>query len=91
MQSYHVNKRIKYIRYLNENNLYDWAMSQCLPYGGFKWLNQKEMDKFDIKSIESHYIDEYILVVHLEYSDELHELNNDFLLAPEKHKINHDM
>ena len=27
-------------------------MSQYLLYGGLKWLNQKEIDKFDKKSIE---------------------------------------
>ena len=25
-------------------------MSQRLPDGGFKWLNQKEIDKFDVES-----------------------------------------
>ena len=27
-------------------------MSQYLPYGKFKWLNQKEIDKFDVNSIQ---------------------------------------
>ena len=27
-------------------------MIQYLPYGGFKWLNQKEIDRFDINSID---------------------------------------
>ena len=27
-----------YINYLDMNNLYGGAMSQCLPYGGFKWV-----------------------------------------------------
>ena len=26
-------------------------MSQYLPYGGSEWLNQKEIDKFDVNSI----------------------------------------
>ena len=37
--------------YLEENNLYGWEMSQYLPYGGCEWLNQKEIDKFDVNSI----------------------------------------
>ena len=28
------------------NNLYGWAMSECLPYGGFNWL--KNLDGFDV-------------------------------------------
>ena len=31
------------------NNLYGWAMNECLPYGEFEWL--KNIDKFDIMSI----------------------------------------
>ena len=38
----------KYIIYLNTNNFYGWAMSQYLPYSGFKWLNWKEIDRFDV-------------------------------------------
>ena len=51
MQSYGNSKPSKYITYPDGNNLYVWAMSQYLPYGGFKWLNQKEIDKFDVNSI----------------------------------------
>ena len=51
MQFYDDKKPSKFIMYLDKNNLYGWAMSQYLPYGGFKWLNQKEIDKFDVKSI----------------------------------------
>ena len=28
---------------LDANNLYGWAMSQKLPYGGFRWLEQAEL------------------------------------------------
>ena len=48
-------------------------MSQYLPYGGFKLLNQKEIDKFDVNFIECNSIDGYILEVDLEYLDELHK------------------
>ena len=66
-------------------------MSQYLPYSRFKWLNQKEIDKSDVNLIGENSSDGYILEVDLEYPDELHELHNDYLLVPEKLKINHDM
>ena len=71
-------------------------MSQYLPYIEFKWLNQKEIDGFDVNSIEGNssmelHSNEYILEVDLEYPDELHELYNNYPLAPEKLKTNHDM
>ena len=48
MQSYDDKKLSKYIRYLDENNLYGQTISQYLPCCGFKWLNQKEIDKFHL-------------------------------------------
>ena len=43
------SKPKSYITYLDANNLYGWAMSQKLPTGNFKWLNQSEInEKFNI-------------------------------------------
>ena len=66
-------------------------MSQYLPYSKFKWLNQKEIDKFDVNSIGENSSNGYTLEFDLEYPDELHEFHNDFPLAPEKPEINHNM
>ena len=30
-------------------NLYNWKMSEYLPYGGFKW--SKNVDEFDVMSV----------------------------------------
>ena len=27
---------------------YGLGMGKCLPYAGFKWLRQKEIDRFDV-------------------------------------------
>ena len=91
MQSHDVNKLSKFIIFLDANNLYGWAMSQYLPYGRFKWLNQKEINKFDVNSIECNSIDGYILEVDFEHPDEFHELHNDYPLTPEKLKVNHNI
>ena len=77
-------KPSKYIMYLDANNLYGWAMSQYFPYSESKWLNQKGIDKVDVNLIGENSLDGYILEVDLEYPDELHELHNDYPLAPEK-------
>ena len=89
MKDYDPKKPSKFITYLDMNNLYGWAMSGYLPYGGFKWL--KNVDGFDVNSISEKSPIGYILEVDLEYPDELHVLHNDYPLAPEKLAISYDM
>ena len=45
------------IIYLDANNLYGSAMSQYLPFSEFKWLNQKEIDKFNVNAISENSLD----------------------------------
>ena len=91
MQFYGNSKPSKYITYLDVNNLYGWEMSQYLPYSGFKWLNQKDIDKCCLNLIGENSLCGYTLEVDLEYPDELHELHNDYSLASEKLEISHNM
>ena len=49
------------------------------------------MDKFYSNSISENSLDEYILEVDFEYTNELHTLHNDYQLATEKIEINHNM
>ena len=91
MKCYDSSKESKYIICLDVNNLYGWAMSQYSPYIGFEWLNQKEISDFCLDSISKNSSIGYILEVDLEYPCELHELQNDYPLAPEKHKISQSM
>ena len=58
-----------------QNNLYGWAMSKSLPTHGFKWMTDEEL--VDWKNMLC------ILEVDLDYPQELHELHNDYPLAPE--------
>ena len=66
-------------------------MSQYIPYSGFKWLNQKEISGFCLNSISENSFIGYILKVDLQYPDDLHELHNDYQLAPEKLEISQNM
>ena len=82
MNDYDPKKPSKFITYLDVNNLYGWTMSEYLPYGRFKWL--KNVDGFDVMSISDKSTIGYFLEVDLEYLDDLHEMDNDYPLAPEK-------
>ena len=71
------------------NNLYGWEMSEYLPYEGFKWL--KNINGFDVMAISEKGPVGCFLEVDLEYPHELHELRNDYPLAPERLAISSDM
>ena len=85
------SKESKHSTDLDANNLYGWAMNQYLPHSGSKWLNQKEIYRCDVNSIEENSFIGYILEDDLKYPKELHELHNDCPLAPEKLEINQNM
>ena len=91
MKSYDRNKPSIYIPYLDANNLYGLPMCQCLPYGGFMWLSQKEIDNIGIISVSENSSNGCILKVDIEYAHEFHVLYNDYPLAPEKLEIICDM
>ena len=84
-----IKKPSTLISYLDMNNLYGWAMSEYLLYERFKWL--KNVDEFDMMSISEKNPIGYLLKVELKYPDELHELHNDYPLAPEKLAVSSDM
>ena len=60
-------------------NLYGWAMSQKLPCGDFKWEEPELPKDYDPEGNRG-----YVLEVDLDYPDNLHDLNNDYPLAPKK-------
>ena len=64
-------------------------MSEYLPYGEFKWL--ENVDEFDVNSINEKSEIGYFLEVDLKYLEELHELHNNYPLAPERRAVTNDM
>ena len=75
VKDYNPEKEDNHIMYLDANNLYGHSMSQPLPYGGFKWIT----DDSPMKKGKGR-----IYEVDLEYPKHLHQLHNDYPLAPEK-------
>ena len=69
------------------NNLYGCALRQYLPISNFKWV--KNIDKIEQKliHIKKDSLTRYILEVALEYSEKLHDIHNDYPLAPEEINI----
>ena len=66
-------------------------MGSDLPYGRFKWLSKKEINKFNLDLVKENSSDGYILEVDLKYPSELHDLHYDYPLVSEKLEISQDM
>ena len=75
-KKFDASKLFMYIMYLDDNNLYGYAMCKKLPTGGFKWMTEEELKEW--RSYPC------VLEVDLEYSKELHDLHNEYPLAPER-------
>ena len=71
---------IKYLTYLDANNLYGWAMSNPLPTGDFGWMKKEELDNW--REIPC------TVEVDLEYPKELHNLHDEYPLAAESLMVN---
>ena len=91
MKHYDEKAPSKYIMYLDANNLYGWATSQYLPTGGFKWMTENQIDNIDLAKYNKYSNKGLILEVDLEYPEDLHDLHNDYPLAPEKVKVTDSM
>ena len=63
-------------------------MVKFLLTSGFKWIDPK---KFDLNIYASNSLKECILEVDLEYPKELHELHNDYPLAPDMIEIKREI
>ena len=75
-----------YLMYLDANSLYGWAMSQKLPTGEFKWVN--DVSRFTPDEIAKHRSKGYLLEVDVKYPKELHNSHNELPFMCEKMKIN---
>jgi len=76
-----------YLMYFDVNNLYGWAMTQALPVDSFKWLSEEEIEDLNIEDVSDTGDIGYILEVDLDYPDNLHDIHNDYPLAPEKRAV----
>ena len=86
-QGFKKNKLLKYLMYLDANNLYGCAMSMKLPTHGFKWLTSGEMEKlFNTQELHTWNKTPCILEVDIDYPEPLHNLHNDYPLCPERVK-----
>ena len=61
-------------------------MSEYLPTSNFRWMTDREINTIDLGKYKTNGKKGLILEVDLEYPQELHDLHNDYPVAPEKAK-----
>ena len=74
--------------YLDANNLYGWAMTQYLPIGDFAFANEKDILTVEKRLKRGEYFNEndktgLLLMVDLDYPEEIQDSHLDLPLAPE--------
>ena len=81
-------EKSSFLKYLDANNLYGWAMSEPLPYNGFDWIEDMfKIDKDFIKHYDKDSDKGYLLDVDVECTKNLHDLHNDLPFLPKRMKI----
>ena len=68
-----------------------WAITQYLPYDDFEWMSEKEISEINFDSVSGNNNEGYILEVDLEYPDDLHNLHNDYPLAPDQLSVSYPL
>ena len=90
MKDFNKLELIKFLIYLDANNLYGWAMLQKLPTHNFKWMTNQEIENiFNNQIVQVWEKTPCILEVDLEYPEELHDRHNDYPLCPERVECDH--
>ena len=85
MKAYDPEKPDVFIECLDKNGLYTSILAGPLPFSGFRWLTEKEINEMMDDHIK---IRSCTLRVDLEYPKELHDLHNEYPLAVESVVVN---
>ena len=86
-EDYNSNEPSKFLMFLDANELYATAMSEPLPTGNLRFLDEQSSSTFNFMSVPDDSPIVYILEVDLDYPDSLHDLHNDYPLCPENTDI----
>ncbi len=88
IKDYDPKQPMTHILYIDANNLYGWAMSQPLPTGGFKWVDESKYDHIlnKLEMNEPCKNEGYTFEVDIKLPQSRHFEHSDFPLCPEHMK-----
>lgn len=91
----HKGKLGTFIVYYDANGLYSSAMCNCLPVGGYRWVDELEyktvLDRMTKNKMSGQEEDGYTFEVDMHIPEELHDTNNDYPCAPESLEVTNEM
>ena len=88
MKNYDATKESTFLMYVDENNLYEWAMSKKLPIDNFKWeVDLSIFTKDFIKNNDEKSDTGYLFYGEIAYPKNLHKLNADLPFLPHRMKV----
>ena len=88
MNNCHATKESTFFMYVDENNLYEWAMSKKLPIDNFKWeVDLPIFTKDFIKNNDEKSDTGYLFYGEIAYPKNLHKLNADLPFLPHRMKV----
>ena len=89
MKNYNKSIESSYLKYLDANNLYGWAMSQKLPVNGFMCYDDylSDFNEDFIKNFDENSDEGYFLQVDVEYPKTLWESHEELTFLPKRRKL----
>ena len=83
LDNYEDTQESNYIIYLDANNLYGYAVSECLPYGKRRWVKVELGALREILNIPDRSSTGYCVQCDLSFPEDIHETLREFPPAPE--------
>lgn len=87
LPNYSPEEETSFITYLDVNNLYGYALRQPMPYSDFSWVSEDFFKETLELVFNGQQERGYFFEVDLFIDPDLHDIMNDYPLAPEKKKI----
>ena len=89
-EKYDSSKPLKFLHFVDANNLYGKVMMEYLPVGGFRWMKREELTEEFVCALSADGDYGCFVQCTMLYPPALHDLHDDYPLAPVKRKIRYE-
>ena len=90
LTDYDSSRPCRFLMFLDANNLYSKAMMDFLPVGGFRWMTREELTVEFICGLPDQGEFGCFVDCTLVYPLALHDVHDDYPLAPVKRKVSYE-